>query len=100
MGIEKDAAVPRKRGKNWTEADSLKLIDAYQFVQFNKLGIHIPPNLLMPLESDNAGIIIDKIASRFAENCPNGDARSTEAVKERWKKLLETYRFAYPLLFH
>jgi hypothetical protein len=32
-------APPRcKRGKNWTEPDSLKLIDAYQQVRLDKLG--------------------------------------------------------------
>jgi hypothetical protein len=30
MGDEKDKAHCTKHGKSWTEADSLKLIDAYQ----------------------------------------------------------------------
>jgi hypothetical protein len=33
-----DAPLRSKRGKNWTEPDSLKLIDAYQQVQLEKLG--------------------------------------------------------------
>jgi hypothetical protein len=35
---EKDAGRSNKRGKNWTAADSLKLIDAYQHTQETKLG--------------------------------------------------------------
>jgi hypothetical protein len=30
MGKEKDGEPLKKRGKNWNEADSLKLVDAYQ----------------------------------------------------------------------
>ena len=53
----------------------------------------------MPLDGDNAGIIYDKIAAKFVEGSPDIEGRSTEAIKERWKKLLETYRFVYPLHF-
>jgi len=54
----------------------------------------------MSLDGDNVGIIHDKIAVKFGESSPDIEGRSTEAIKERWKKLLETYRYVYPLLFH
>ena len=53
----------------------------------------------MPLDGDNAGIIYDKIAAKFVEGSPDIEGHSTEAIKERWKKLLETYKFVYPLHF-
>ena len=56
-------------------------------------------SLLMSLDGDNVGIIHDKIAVKFGESSPDIEGRSTEAIKERWKKLLETYRYVYPLLF-
>jgi hypothetical protein len=92
-------ALPRnKRGKNWNEVDSVKLIEAYQYVQANKAGASFPfslPQCLIALDGDNSGIIMDKIAARFNDSSPVGGGRSSEAVKERWKKLLESYR--YPL---
>jgi len=45
MGPKVDPTTASKRGKNWTEADSLKLIDAYQKVQFTKSGAHPAPPL-------------------------------------------------------
>jgi hypothetical protein len=53
----------------------------------------------MLLDGDNAGIIHDKIAAKFTESSPDIEGHSTEAIKERWKKLLETYRYVHPLLF-
>jgi hypothetical protein len=91
MGDEKDAA-PRKRGKNWTDGDSLKLTDAYQEVQFNKLSTPLRSESLMPLESDTAGIIDDKVAATFNANSPEVEGRSSIAIKERWKKMVEAYR--------
>ena len=38
MADEKDTVPCTKRGKNWTEADSVKLLNVYQQVQFEKLG--------------------------------------------------------------
>jgi hypothetical protein len=32
MGKDKDGEPLKKRGKNWNEADSLKLIDAFQHI--------------------------------------------------------------------
>ena len=53
----------------------------------------------MPLDGDNAGIINDKIAAKFTESSPDVEGRSTEAIKEHWKKMLETYRFCVPSTF-
>ena len=53
----------------------------------------------MPLDGDNAGIINDKIAAKFTESSPDVEGRSTEAIKERWKKMLETYRFCVSSTF-
>ena len=95
MGLKTEAATCSKRGKNWTEADSLKLIDAYQKVQFTKSGSDLPflnVSLLMPLDGDNSGIIFDKIAAEFLQSTPDAEGRSTEAIRERWKKMLESYR--------
>ena len=48
----------------------------------------------LTLDGDNSGIIMDKIAARFTDSGPEVEGRSTEAIKERWKKLLESYRYA------
>ena len=85
-----------KHGKNWTEADSLKLIDAYQKVQFAKSGFDSPHlstfSLLIPLDGNNSGLIFDKIAAKFLQSISDAEGYSTEAIQERWKKLLESYR--------
>jgi hypothetical protein len=83
---------PRKRGKNWSEVDSLKLIDAYHLVQIDKLGTPFHSESLMPLDSDPAGIIYDRIAAEFRKSSPEVEGRSTVAIKERWKKMVESYR--------
>ena len=49
-------------------------------------------SLLIPLDGDNSGIIYDKIAAAYAESSPEVDGRSTDAIKERWKKMQEAYR--------
>jgi hypothetical protein len=86
---------PRKRGKNWSEVDSLKLIDAYQQVQFKKLSTLLRSESLMALESDTAGIINNKVAAKFNEKLPEVEGRSSTAIKERWKKMVESYRFLF-----
>jgi hypothetical protein len=97
MKRNQDAA-PRKRGKKWTEADSLKLIDAYQQVQFDKLGTPLRSESLMPLDSDPAGIIDDNIAAKFTKSSPEVEGRSTTAIKERWKKMVGSYRFPLQIM--
>ena len=96
MSGKSEAAGHSKRGKNWTEADSLKLIDAYQHVQSVKRGI-LPRittfTFLIHLDGDNSGIINDKIAAEFAAASPEVEGRSTDAIRERLKKLTETYRY-------
>jgi hypothetical protein len=101
MGDDKDTAPRSKRGKNWTEADSLKLVDVYQQIQFEKHGTPPPPlpSFLMPLDSDPAGVIDDKIAAKFNESSPETEGRSTAAIKERWKKMVESYRFPFQNLY-
>lgn len=99
MVAKGEASSRSKRGKNWNEPDSLKLLDAYQHVQSVKSGT--PPDcsfsltlgLLMLLDGDNSGIIFDKIAAAFAESSPEVEGRSTDAIKERWKKMQEAYRY-------
>src|SRR5437762_722347 len=55
--------------------------------------ISITSSLLMSLDGDNAGIINDKIASKFTENSSDIEKRNTKAIKEYWKKMLEIYKF-------
>ena len=81
MKAENDAASRTKHGKNWTEANSLKLIDAYQYIQFVSM-ISITSSLLMPLDEDNVDIINDKIASKFTESSSDVKRHSTKAIKE------------------
>jgi len=69
------------------------LVDAYQQVQFDKLGTLLPSESLMPLASDTAGIIDDKVAAKFNESSLEVEGRSSTAIKEHWKKMVESYRF-------
>ena len=48
---------------------------------------------LIPLDGDNSGIINDKIAAEFAAASPEVEGRSTDAIRERLKKMTETYRY-------
>lgn len=100
MGDERDTARRTKRGKNWTETDSLKLVDAYQQVQFDKLGTLLHSESLMPLESDSTGIIDEKVAAEFNKSSPEVEGRSVAAIKERWKKMVESYRFKFRSILH
>ena len=61
--------------------------------------IFITSSLLISLDGDNASIINDKIASKFTESSPDVKGRSMEAIKERWKKMLEIYKFCIPFTF-
>jgi len=53
--------------------------------------------LLTPLDGDTAGAIFDQIAAEFLQNTPDAERRSTDAIRERWKKMLESYRYARQL---
>jgi hypothetical protein len=48
---------------------------------------------------DSAAIINDKITVKFNESDPEAPGRSSEVVKERWAKMLATYRFSQSSLF-
>src|SRR5579859_5639217 len=84
-------------GRNWTEPDSLILIDAYQFMMSSKEHMTFLRLRLTQLAGESASISNDRIASKFLGSSPMVTTRSTDSIKERWIKMVATYR--YPPLF-
>jgi hypothetical protein len=52
------------------------------------------------LDSDPTGVVNDKITARFNELSPEAQEHGTVATKERWKKMVEAYRFNRLLLVY
>src|SRR5579859_5648712 len=76
---------------------SLILIDAYQFVMSSKKRMTFLRLRLTQLAGESASISNDRIAYKFLSSSPMVTTRSTDSIKERWIKMVATYR--YPPLF-
>jgi len=81
------------RGKNWIESDSLILIDAYQSVMSSKGGTILTFSTVDLLDGESASILNDRIAAQFLASSPVVSSRTVESIKERWIKMVGTYRY-------
>ena len=81
------------RGKNWIESDSLILIDAYQSVMSSKGGTILTFSTVDLLDGESASILNDQIAAQFLASSPVVFSRTVESIKERWIKMVGTYRY-------
>src|SRR5579859_5583613 len=93
MASSSASSASNNRGRNWTEPDSLILIDAYQFVMSSKERMTFLQLRLTQLAGESASISNDRIASKFLASSPMVTTRSTDSIKERWIKMVATYRY-------
>jgi len=58
-----------------------------------RLSLDLRHVLTAALESDNTGIFWDKVTAKFIDSSPGNTDRSSDATKERFKKMQDSYRY-------
>ena len=87
------AAIPTStHGKNWSEADSMLLIAAYQDASTDKRGMIQICLKANALESESLAFFYDRLAAKFLASSPEVSARSSSSIQERWQKMTASYR--------
>ena len=80
------------RGKNWSEADSMLLIVAYQDALADKPGMIWICLKADALEGESLAVFHDRLAVKFLASSPEVSSRSSASIQERWTKMTATYR--------
>jgi len=69
------------------------LIDVYQFMMSSTEGILSIYSKINPLlDGESESILNDRIAAKFLASSSMVCTRSTDSIKERWVKMVATYR--------
>lgn len=84
------------RGKNWSEEDSLKLVDAYKYAQETKEGLYCPlafhTNSINNIAGESKQNVHERMAAKFLESSPEITDRTAFAVAARWDQMMTTFR--------
>jgi len=91
------SSMSHSRGKNWSESDSLILI-CISIRDVFKRRYEAFCGRNSSLAGESSSILNDQIAAKFLASSPMVTSRSTDSIKERWIKMVATYRYL-PLFF-
>jgi hypothetical protein len=83
-------------GKNWTDIELIRLIDAYLAAQMEQQGNRLSFHLLI-VERESQNVIYDRMATKYAESAPSDSQgtiteRTMVGIEQCWTSMTRSYR--------